>query len=156
MRNIGINFLVKIPIHYWDINKKRQGITFFDAPCRATLFMLQMMLPLCQTGQPLCHSMLLRFMHDLPWPQAIPPSSSSSRRRSSAGITASTCVDVNSSANQTHLQHQHNTSLSQISRLYSICDDAQCWDTTGLFIHLYTSYVCSTTSKHSATYRLEN
>jgi len=34
MRNIGVNFLVKIPIHYWDINKKRQGITFFGAPCR--------------------------------------------------------------------------------------------------------------------------
>jgi len=32
MRNISINFLVKIPIHYWDINKKRQGITFLAHP----------------------------------------------------------------------------------------------------------------------------
>jgi len=28
MRNRSVNFLVKIPIRCWDINKTRQGITF--------------------------------------------------------------------------------------------------------------------------------
>jgi len=28
MRNSRVNFLVKIPIRCWDINKRRQGITF--------------------------------------------------------------------------------------------------------------------------------
>jgi len=28
MKNGSVNFLVKIPIRCWDINKTRQGITF--------------------------------------------------------------------------------------------------------------------------------
>jgi len=34
MRNSRVNFLVKIPIHCWDINKTRQGITFICFICR--------------------------------------------------------------------------------------------------------------------------
>jgi len=38
MTNSRVNFLVKIPIHCWDISKTRQGITFI---CR-TLYMWMM------------------------------------------------------------------------------------------------------------------
>ena len=34
MKNSSVNFLVKIPIRCWDINKTRRGLLLFAAPCR--------------------------------------------------------------------------------------------------------------------------
>jgi len=55
MTNSRVNFLVKIPIRCWDINKRRQGITFIFR----TLYMY--MLLYCKTisSYQMRHSILL-------------------------------------------------------------------------------------------------